>query len=69
MLQITDGNTTYLLDCPSYDELITYYNFGKKERARYRAKSKVEYAKKKEKKLNCKKLTDEKIEVETTLPA
>ncbi len=69
MLQITDGTTVYMLECPSYNELITYYNFGKKERARYRAKSKVEYAKKKEKKLNCKKLTDEKIEVETTLPA
>ena len=62
MLQIIDGNTAYTLDCPSYDELITYYNFGKKERARYRAKSKVEYAKKCEKKLKYKKLTD-KIEI------
>jgi hypothetical protein len=67
MLHITDGNTTYLLDCPSYEELITYYTYGRKERERYRVKSKAQYIKRCEKKLKCEKLTD--VKVETIPPA
>lgn len=63
MLQITDGNNTYMLDCPSYEELISFYTYGKKERLRYKIKSKAQYIKRCEKKkLNCKKLTDDKID-------
>ena len=67
MLQITDGNITYTLDCPSYEELINHYNYAKKERLRYKLKSKAQYIKRCEKKLKCKKLTDDKID--TTPPA